>query len=257
MLFQFPFYFVAFKRSRHPLLRVAISKLNHRINMTESENTLTETYSTVKHGGRFIDRTGQKFGRLLVLSFVGKNKFGHLLWKTKCDCGNEKTVAGNNMVQGMTLSCGCLKVDAHLKSHLTHGACHTREYRIWSNMKNRCSNSNCNRWHIYGGRGIKVCDRWRNSFESFLADMGKSPTGMSIERVDTDGHYEPSNCRWATPKEQANNMRCNRVLTVNGISKNLAEWAVETGINASTILKRINQHGWTVELAVLTPVKRA
>lgn len=177
-------------------------------------------------------------------------------WECKCDCGNRATVGAQRLKSGNTKSCGCL---AKLtQSRLSHGFCRksgrASEYTSWSMMKNRCSNPKANRYHNYGGRGIKVCKRW-NKFENFLADMGLKPTPKhSLERINNNGDYEPSNCRWATPKEQGQNTSTNVMLEVRGFKRPLTTWAVISGIKSSTIHKRIKM-GWSAADAIFKPLK--
>ncbi len=120
-------------------------------------------------------------------------------------------------------------------------------------MKSRCCNPNNTDWHHYGGRGVKVCERWLNSFEAFLEDMGETLKGMSIDRIDNDGDYEPGNCRWATQMEQTNNQRSNRIVEANGKAQNIAQWAKELGVKKSLIRDRILLLNWSAEDAVNTP----
>lgn len=133
-----------------------------------------------------------------------------------------------------------------------HGKTCTRIYRIWCRMKNRCNNKNATQWKWYGGIGIKVCERWNESFEAFFEDMGDCPSNNhSIERMDNTKGYEPDNCRWATTKEQANNRRSNNVISCKGKTQTLQQWAEELGISHSTILMRLKA-GWSIERALST-----
>ena len=135
---------------------------------------------------------------------------------------------------------------------MIHGKRHTKAYSIWCAMKTRCNNPNASNYHDYGGRGISVCDRW-NDFAAFYEDMGDAENGMTLERIDTNGNYEPDNCRWATMKEQGSNKRNNVLITANGKTQNVMQWAEETGIDHSTIRRRLRL-GWNPVKAVsLTP----
>ncbi len=152
-----------------------------------------------------IDLVGQKFGRLVVGSFSHKGNDRHSYWLTKCDCGNIITVHGSALKTGNTKSCGCLKKEIVSTCNLRHGMSETQTYRSWQSMKKRCLSVNCKDYKHYGGRGISICDRWLNSFENFLEDMGEKPEGLTLERKNNNGNYELSNFKWATRKEQANN----------------------------------------------------
>ena len=130
----------------------------------------------------------------------------------------------------------------------------TKTYSSWVSMKSRCCNPNNTDWHHYGGRGVKVCERWLNSFEAFLEDMGETLKGMSIDRIDNDGDYSPENCRWATLAEQCNNRRTNHIIEANGKAQNIAQWAKELGVCSSALSGRLNR-GWSAEDAVNTPAR--
>jgi len=195
---------------------------------------------------KFINLSGQKFGKLTVISRAESNKHGNVRWNCECNCGTSTTVQSGDLKNGHTTSCGCNKK--------THGMTHTKEYRIWSTMIQRTRNPNDHAYHDYGGRGIKVCDRWL-LFENFFGDMGNAPgEEYSIDRINNELGYSPENCRWATRKQQCNNTRRNRLITYNGETKTLSQWAEAVGISAQVIWYRINKLGWEVEKTLTTPV---
>lgn len=154
--------------------------------------------------------TGQRFGRLTVIGGYERNSRGRVVWRCRCDCGGTKVTRPHSLLHGITASCGCLHKERCSQAATIHG--HTSHaqwsgtYISWAQMIQRCTYPKHNRFHRYGGRGISVCQRWRK-FENFLADMGERPPGLSIDRRNNDGNYEPSNCKWSTRKEQAAN-RC-------------------------------------------------
>ena len=159
-----------------------------------------------------VDLTGQRFGRLIVVDRAENSSHGNTRWNCKCDCGNNTIVWAMSLNAGRTKSCGCFQRD----KHITHSGSYTKEWHVWVQIKQRCYNHVSSEYKNYGGRGIKVCDRWKFSFENFLEDVGKCPDGMSIERINNNGDYTPENCEWATSHIQHRNMRTNVWVNFNG-----------------------------------------
>ena len=156
-----------------------------------------------------IDNT---YGKLIVLSYAYTNSSGNAFWVCACQCGTMIVTMGSHLNTGHTTSCGCALIDFNKITKTKHGRCtsSSRTYNSWHAMKDRCLTVSNKAYAGYGGRGITICDRWKNSFENFLADMGERPEGTSIDRINNDGNYEPGNCRWATAKVQANNRRAKK-----------------------------------------------
>lgn len=197
--------------------------------------------------GKVQDLTGQKFGRLTVLSLAKVEK-GYTHWHCRCMCGVEKVIAAVHLKSGGTKSCGCLLAKIN-------GLRSSPEYSTWANMMQRCFNPNIPEFKHYGGRGISVCDRWRYSFLDFYSDMGPRPNAKySIERIDVNGNYEPSNCKWADFKEQANNKRNNLRVAYSGRMLTISELVETTGtaISESTVRVRL-KNGWSVDDAISVP----
>lgn len=196
---------------------------------------------------------GKRFGRLLVVGLV-QDTSRVRRYTCKCDCGKIKAVRQDDLRDHAgTRSCGCLKgVERKYGSR----ACHSiPEYSIWHRMLRRCHNAKYADYKTYGQRGIVVCDRWRTNFQAFFDDMGPRPSPKhSIDRIDNDGNYEPSNCRWATATEQARNRRSTHLLRCGDVVGSVAEWSEVCGIDQSTLLARINHHNWSPVDAVLVPV---
>lgn len=175
----------------------------------------------------------------------------------RCECGVVANVRNNSLKRKQSTSCGCKRTEKVIASRVSHGATRfgktATEYKAWQSMMLRTGNSNTRSFPRYGGRGITVCDRWLNSFEAFLEDMGQRPSSEhSIDRIDNNGNYEPTNCRWATRSEQQNNRAVSRHLVVHGVKKSLPEWAREVGIHSKTIHERLRR-GWSDEDAVMRP----
>ena len=198
---------------------------------------------------KFVDLVGQKFGHLTVTERSEKRKKGMAFWICHCDCGNTtQPIRTADLKNGKTKSCGCLQ------NKPKHGMSYSRIYQTWADMKGRCYNQNNQSFKNYGGRGIKVCDEWKNDFKTFYdwAMSNGYEDHLTIDRKDANGNYEPSNCRWATYKVQENNTRRNHFLTYNGKTQTMKEWAEEVNINYNTLVGRINRLHWTVEKALTT-----
>jgi hypothetical protein len=184
----------------------------------------------------------------------------------RCSCGKAFETRVAYVRRGNVVSCGCYR--AAVKAYFVqHGRLHgesvharggvTKEYTAWVGMKKRCHNPTADQYPNYGGRGIIVCEKWRNSYEAFLLDVGRAPSRRhTIDRINSNGNYEPGNCRWATPVEQSRNRRITRRLEIDGVVLPLTEWAEKTGVSADTIRKRL-KHGWEPTMAVFTPVMLA
>ena len=205
--------------------------------------------------GVFVNLTGQRFGRLTVMGRTD-NKKGRTMWICKCDCGKETEVSGSDLRTGGTKSCGCLRIEMIVERSTTHGMSNTRLHKEWQSMKDRCTREKCRDYQDYGGRGITICPEWSDSFEAFrdwaLANGYRDD--LTIDRIDVDGNYEPSNCRWATLREQAENKRNNHYLTLGEKTLTVTQWARETGIERRTLLKR-KSLGWTDVRTLTEPVK--
>ena len=194
------------------------------------------------------DLTGKRFGRLTVIEEAGRDKFKRVLWKCRCDCGNEIVTAYGNLMNGDTKSCGCLAHDILMKRNVTHGDSHSRLYGIYKNMLTRCYTKSDGHYERWGGRGIKMCDEWKNDYLSFKAwaEANGYNDSLTIERIDNNGDYCPENCKWITLKQQARNKRNNRFLTYNGETKCLGEWCELYNIPRTTLWNRVDR-GWTPE----------
>lgn len=208
------------------------------------------------------DLSGQRFGKLVAVRDIGKTSRGRV-WMCVCDCGQETEAVAGSLKSGHKKSCGCLHAESAKIAggkQQTHG--HTTkerkqgaaEYHAWSSMKSRCTNPNTHSYKRYGARGIKVCDRWLD-FANFYADMGPKPSSKhSLERLNTDGNYEPSNCVWADAFQQASTRTNVRSITAFGKTMTAAAWERETSISASVIRNRLDS-GWSIEAALTTPVR--
>lgn len=197
---------------------------------------------------------GQKYGRLEVYEEIVEKKYkcGQIQKRfiCKCDCGKRTVVLGPSLISGNTRSCGCLQREMSSKMNTIHGKSKTSTHQIWKDIRRRCTNPNREDYKHYGGRGISICKRW-NDFNNFLADMGERPEGLTLERIDNNGNYEPGNCKWATRKEQANNRRWderNVWIEYQGRKMILAHWSRELGIDRTTLTYRLKR--WPLEKAM-------
>lgn len=198
---------------------------------------------------------GRRFGRLVVSGVepemracAGRRR---RYWECSCDCGSIVAVRHDRLLDGNTSSCGCAPKVTPKHGH-NHAGSRTGEYRTWDHMIQRCTNASNKRFKDYGGRGIRVCDRWRESFEAFLADMGPRPSpGHSIDRIDANGHYEPGNCRWATAAEQSRNTSRNRWVNLFGERMVLRDAATRLGVSYETLRHRVNRGARVHGLEVL------
>ena len=195
------------------------------------------------------------FGRWKVIKRAGTNKHRNATWLCECSCENHtrKVIAGGSLLSGSSMSCGCLKEEAHYK----HGLSGTRLYWIWYGMKDRVVNENNNAYNYYGGRGIKLCEQWFDyiNFYNWAINNGYQEN-LTIERKDTNGDYCPENCKWSTMKEQSLNKRNTHLLEFNGKIQSVKEWSEELNIPYDVLISRINKHGWSTEKALTTPVKK-
>lgn len=210
---------------------------------------------------KILELQGQRFDRLTVVKYIGLNDRGKSIWLCLCDCGKEHIAQGSYLKSGNIKSCGCLNREmvqkANTKSgYFMKGNKILPEYRIWCAMKQRCTNPNDKDFSSYGGRGIEVCSEWLFNFNSFLMDMGYKPgKGYTIDRIDVNGNYEQSNCRWATMKVQSNNKRNNKRITIDGVCDSLMNWVTRIGcVSYDTAKARINVHGWDPLKALTTPI---
>lgn len=206
--------------------------------------------------GKFIDMKGKKFEMLTVLERYGTAEDRQALWKCKCDCGNTQIVKGRNLRKGVVKTCGCKSIELTAKSHIKHGMSGSKLYGIWLSMKNRCYLTSDKGYENYGGRGIKICNEWLD-FKSFMewsysngydekAHRGK----CTLDRINVNGDYSPSNCRWVDARVQANNRRNNDMIECNGEIHSLSEWARITGVKRATLWARLYVYKWDIEKAL-------
>jgi hypothetical protein len=199
-----------------------------------------------------INLTGRVIGRLIVTTLdEARCKPGYVYWICQCTCGTIKSIRSSGLTSGKVKSCGCLKRDAVIarnKEMITHGLSGTRAYTVWRHMIERCFDSEAKQYSDYGGRGIRVCDRWLN-VNNFVADMGQPPPRMTLERIKNSEDYSPENCKWATRREQNNNTRKNVYITFENTTLTRSQWEQRLGLGATTIRSRMRR-GMTIEQAL-------
>ena len=202
------------------------------------------------------DLTGKKFGKLTVVKRNGSNKNGRALWLCECDCGNTKIVSGNSLLTKLTTSCGCYNKELVKKVNSKHNMSYTKLYKVWQGMKTRCYDKNFMYYYNYGGRGITICDEWKNDFSKFYewAINNGYEEGLTIDRINVNGNYEPNNCRWITKKEQNDNMNKTIFLEYNGKKQTISQWSKELNITRIALYERIKR-GWSAEKALTTLLK--
>lgn len=195
--------------------------------------------------GKKISLLDNRYGRLIVTE-EAPSRNGKAMWICKCDCGNiTKPIIGSDLRSGKVQSCGCLHNNLLSQRRKVHGENKTRLHRIWQNMKRRCDTPTVPCYDVYGGRGIKVCDEWIHDFTAFRewALANGYADNLTIDRIDPNGNYEPSNCKWSTRKGQSNNLRKNVTVEIKGEKHTLAEWSEISGIKYTTIYQRY-MRGW-------------
>lgn len=213
--------------------------------------------STITTSSTTKMKSGERHNRLTAVARVEVNKHGKAIWSFLCSCGNEHKATACSVRSGNTKSCGCQNIEALAARNKTYGASDSSEYNTWCAMIGRCTNPNNHAFDYYGGRGITVCDLWRQSFEAFYADMGPKPTPKhTIERMENNGSYCKENCKWATRSEQARNRRSIRTIIVNGKTMSLAEAVERSGLIYITVWRRL-QLGWSTERAISVPARSA
>lgn len=209
-------------------------------------------------GKRAEDLTGRTFGQLKVIRFSGKTECRASLWACLCQCGDEVIVIGSFLKNGVTSSCKRCGLSRRMKSVVKHRMTESKEYKAWSELRARTTNPNNRGYKNYGGRGIKVCDRWNDSFNAFFEDVGPAPSpDHSIDRINNNGNYEPGNCRWADAKTQARNTRRAIILTHEGKTMTATEWAEATGIPYGALRIRIKVLNWDTAKALTTPIRKS
>lgn len=207
---------------------------------------------------KYIDITGKTFCKLKVIERSVLRDDNAMKWVCECECGKRIITRGAALRSGHTKSCGCLTKmkrgkDGKIKS--THEMTATPTWNSWRMMRRRCYEKTLFAYCFYGGKGISVCERWRESFENFLSDMGERPDGLTLDRIDSSGNYEPSNCRWSTAKVQGNNKSSTKFITFNGETLCVNDWANRLDMTVQSLWYRLYKYHWSIEDALTTPIK--
>ena len=206
-------------------------------------------------GRKKLNLIGERFGRLTVVEYDGISPNGKSMWRCQCECGSICVVRGSKLTSGHTKSCGCYNRDNVKERSSTHGMSRTRLYNIWRVMLKRCYYKNATNYESYGGRGVRVCDEWRDfvEFQKWALTHGYSDE-LTIDRISNDGDYTPENCRWVDMMVQSRNTSRNRVITFRGETHCMKDWSDILGINYQTLKQRINVYGWSIERALTAPI---
>lgn len=214
---------------------------------------------------KVIDRTGQRYGRLVVTERAENDRYGNAMWRAVCDCGRPAEVLAYNLTSGNTTSCSCFQRERILEANTTHGQCGSPAYVSWQSAVKRTTDRNCESYRRYGGAGVVMCERFRSSVENLVEDIGERPEGKTLDRISSYGHYScgacqecvandwPANVQWATHQEQQRNKRNNRLVTHDGETQCVATWAEITGLPYNTLRKRLDNN-WPVHIALTAPI---
>lgn len=210
---------------------------------------------------RCHDLTGKKFGKLTVIGLDESRQTRKTYWICQCECGGIKSARSDSLLCGAIKSCGCMKKEQdklNLTANHSHKQSGTRLYKIWQGMKKRCNDKNTACYDRYGGRGIKVCEEWNNSFEPFFEwamNNGYSEE-LAIDRIDNNGNYEPNNCKWSTNQEQCNNRRSNIKITIGNATKTLTEWCNIFEVDYNTVFSRYQRYPDQTIEELFSPIPR-
>lgn len=222
-----------------------------QIQEKDGRNVEKSGISKKQAGPKTQIQPGQKIGRLTVIGITGKDKQWKTLWSFRCECGKITIRTLYDLRRAKYPSCGCATGEICVRRLRTHGMSHTTEHNIWLSMRARCYNANSQFYHRYGGRGIKVCQRWIDSFENFISDMGRLPCKtFSIDRINNDGDYTPENCRWASKSEQGNNRSTSVRFLLEGGSYTIKQLSDKFHIRYATLYARLVKLGWSLDRSI-------